>query len=466
MTGAGSAIASSADLFRLWGAGVRADDLWIIATAAACSAGCGVLGCFLILRRLSLLGDAISHAVLPGLAAAFILTSSRDPLVMLCGALAAGLLTAGSTEALTRWARLPEDASLGVVFSTLFAAGVLMITWVARDVDLDPGCVLYGLLEFVPLHTVSFLGISVPRSTLWLTIMLVINAGLIALCFKELKAASFDPGLARALGLPVGVIHGVLMALVAGTAVASFEAVGSILVVAMLVAPGATAHLLTDRLGRMIVLAGVLGVTAAILGYIGARIVDTSVAGMVSVAAGGQFLAAAALAPRHGLLSQALRRAALSLRIAREDLLSDLYRAHERAGANPAPATLRAPSLPPLPWRTRLAAWSLRRAGLAIRSGSGALALTERGVAAGAVIIRSHRLWESYLRQSLALPLDHLHEPSHRVEHYLGPALQRELEHEVGLTNDPHGRPIPGIGPAPRPSEPDRVPPSAPTKRP
>ncbi len=163
---------------------LTADDLWIIATALCCSIAAGILGCFLVLRRMSLLGDAISHAVLPGLALAFVFTGSRDPVAMMAGAMIAGVLTAYLTSTLNRWGRIPEDAAMGVVFTSLFAVGVLLVNWVARDVDLDPGCVLYGLLEFVPFDTVLLGGYELPRSFVWLFSVLVIDAALIVIFFK------------------------------------------------------------------------------------------------------------------------------------------------------------------------------------------------------------------------------------------------------------------------------------------
>ena len=155
-------------------------DLWVIATAALVGALCGVLGCYLLLRRLSMLGDAISHAIPPGLAGAFLLSGSRSLAWMLLGAGVVGVLTGLLTAGLHRVAKIAEDASMGVVFTTLFALGVLLISFAARDVDLDPGCVLYGLLEFTPLDTVSFWGLELPRATASLAAAALIVAGVLA----------------------------------------------------------------------------------------------------------------------------------------------------------------------------------------------------------------------------------------------------------------------------------------------
>lgn len=418
---------------------LRPDDWWTIATAAACSIACAIPGCFLILRRQSLLGDAISHAILPGLAGAFLLTGSRDPAWMLLGAGAMGVLTAALSGVLHRRGRVPADAAMGVVFSVLFALGVVLISLAAARVDLDPGCVLYGTLETVAFDTTSTLGIEVPRVLVTQSVVLLANAALVVVFFKELKLASFDPALATAMGFSAGVIHYALMTATAATAVVSFEAVGSVLVVAMLVAPGATAHLLTDRLGRLLTLACVSAGASALIGYIFALWLNTSVAGSVAMIAGAQFLLAVLLAPRHGVAARGLSRLLLALRIEREDVLGTLYRLHEAGTARVAQAELAGASVHPR--RAARAVKALRRRGLV--HGDDPLGLTPAGLDAARAVIRSHRLWETFLSRELGLPLDHLHEASHRAEHYLSPEIQARLSAELSPNADPHGRPIP-----------------------
>lgn len=426
---------------------LTAENLWVMAVAVCCCISCGTIGCFLVLRRMSLLGDAISHSILPGLALAFIITGSRSPGAMLVGALAVGLLTAALTSGIRRLGRVPEDASLGIVFTSLFAIGVLLITWVAQSIDLDPGCVLYGLLDDVWINMVPVpgTGLRVPHALLWQLGLMGVNIGLITLLFKELRLTSFDPGLASAMGLSAAAVQFILLTAVAATTVISFEAVGSILVIAMLVAPGATAQMLTDRLGIMVVLSGALGATAAVIGCLGAIHFNASTPGMISVAAGGQFALAALLAPRYGVAARIIRGTRLSLRIAREDVLGLLYRLHESADS---PAHRRLPTEQVLrsvatPLRARIATAQLRAQGLVERSAANELSLSGRGVETAAKIIRAHRLWETYLSQNIPLPLDHLHEPSERIEHFLGGEIQTKLAAEIGDQPDPHGKSIP-----------------------
>lgn len=432
---------------------VRSDDLWTIATGVTCSVACGLVGCFLVLRRLSLLGDAISHAVLPGLAAAFMLSGSRDPAIMLTGALAAGLLTVVLTSGLARGGRIDEGAAMGVVFTTLFAVGVVMITWVAGNVDLDPGCVLYGLIELTPFDTVRIAGVEVPRALAGLLVILILNVSLIGLLFKELKVACFDPALATAMGISAAAVHYGLMLAVAATAVASFEAVGSILVVAMLVAPGATAHLLTDRLARMLWIAAGTAAASAVVGYAAAVWLNTSIAGMIATTALGMFLLAAVAAPRHGIAAGHLRRIGLALRIDREDVLGLLFRLHEQEQAAETGGRVRSPPLSPdalrramgSGLRSRLAVAWLRAQGMIeiTPAPAGAVRLTESGLRSARRVVRGHRLWESYLVKHAGRGAESVHEAAHAAEHFLSERMHSALDSEVGGPADPHGRSIP-----------------------
>jgi ABC-type Mn2+/Zn2+ transport system permease subunit len=412
--------------------GLTPDAWWTIAVASCCNVACALLGCYLVLRRMSLLGDAISHAILPGIVLAFLFTGERQGWAILLGAMALGVLTTFLTQGLHGLGKVPEDASMGVVFTALFAAGVILITRYASQVDLDPGCVLYGVLENVTLQTIE--GTDIPEAFLTQGPAVALTVAFILLFWKELKIVSFDPALAKAMGLPVALVHYALMAMVAGVTVASFEAVGSILVIAMLIVPGATAHLLTDRLPWMLVWSAVVALLCAFFGYLGAVWLNTSTAGMMSVVAGLQFLLAVVFAPRHGLLSKAWRNYRLSVRIACEDTLAALFRREENVQA-PAPI--------PGGLRGMLAQALLRRFGLLTKAGQ-RLKLTERGRKEASFLVRSHRLWESFVGQHFQLPLDHLHDPAERMEHFIGPTFQEELATELQQpATDPHGKMIP-----------------------
>ena len=430
-------------------------DTWTVLVAAACALSCALLGTFLVLRRMSMMGDAISHAVLPGLAVAFLLTGSRDSVVMLIGAGVVGLLTALLTQWVHSAGRVEQGAAMGVVFTILFAGGLILIRQAADHVDLDPDCVLYGAIELVALDTVPLFGLDVPRALLTTGGVFLLDLLCVLLLYKELKLAAFDPALATTLGFNANLLHYLLMTLVALTTVVAFESVGSILVVAMLIVTPAAAHLLTDRLGRMLVLSLILAAASAGLGHLAALTapglfgftgLSTSTAGMMGVVAGVLFAVAMLFSPRHGLVSKLLHRVGLAVRIVREDVLGLLYRLDELgpAAALPRNAAGLGRGIGVGPLLTGLALRSLRRRG-EVEPAAGMYRLTPAGRTAAQGLVRTHRLWETYLGQFLGLPPDHLHETAERLEHVTGAALQTELAESLGYpAEDPQGKRIPG----------------------
>lgn len=282
------------------------DSLWIILTGVLAAGACALVGCFLVLRRMAMLGDAISHAVLPGIAIAFLLSGSRAPLPMLLGAGALGVLTTFAIETLHRRGRLQQDASIGVTFTWLFALGVILITLYAGQVDLDQECVLYGEIAYVPLDQWVTEGGAVlgPRAIWTLGTLFLLNLTFVVVGYKELKVTAFDPALATSLGISATLWHYLLMGMVSLTTVGAFESVGAILVVAMLVVPASTAYLLTERLSRMLVLAVLLGATSSVGGYLVASWMNGSIAGAIAVVAGAQFVLALLFSPTRGVLAR------------------------------------------------------------------------------------------------------------------------------------------------------------------
>jgi manganese/zinc/iron transport system permease protein len=390
-------------------------DIFLIGCLAGLS--CGLLGNYLVLRRMSMMGDAISHAILPGLAGAFLLTvfvqgavrdsgaelpawldaivmtNARSSPVMFIGAALVGVLTSLFTQLVHQFGRVEQSAAMGVVFTTLFALGLVMIVRAADTVDLDPGCVLYGAIEVAPLDRVDVFGLSLPRVAVTLGVTTMLVVAFIVVFYKELKITAFDPTLATTLGIRATVMHYLLMTLVAVTTVAAFEAVGSILVVAFLIVPGATAHLLTDRLPAMLATSAAVAIGGAAIGTDLTTRIPTNTAGTMTVGLGLLFVAALLLAPRHGVLSRLVHRAALSFQIVREDMLGLLYRLEEHGVREPA-ARVRerfcaAVSVPG--WMSRLAFIDLRRDGL-VRAEAGACVLTDDGRRRARGLVRAHRL--------------------------------------------------------------------------
>ena len=274
-------------------------DTWIVVTGALTAMACAVPGVFLLLNKQSMLGDAISHAVLPGLAIGFLVSGTRDPLPMLIGAVLAGLFTGVVSGVIERHGRVETGASLGVVFCSLFALGLILIRIAADHVDLDPGCVLYGALELAVIDSAP-----VPRIVWQSGAILILNLALAAVFFKELQLAAFDPRFAKASGIPSGWIQQELTIVTALTTVVAFESVGSILVIAMLIVPGATAMLLSRRVAGVLSWSLVLAFCSAVLGHLLAISVgpawlgwltgrqdlgSLSSAGMMAASAGGIF---------------------------------------------------------------------------------------------------------------------------------------------------------------------------------
>ncbi len=296
----------------------------LLAAFFAC-ASCGLLSNFLVLRRQSLMGDAISHAILPGIVIGFLLFSSRAVVPVVGGALAAGVLAAVLIELVRRLGRVEPGAAMGVVFSIMFALGVVLIEQAAaRNIDLDADCVLYGQIEDIlwlaPTGWASLADPAVwadmPREVITLLVVFLICGAMIAAFYKELKITSFDPDLATTLGISSRLFHYGLMTMVAIACVAAFEAVGSILVIAMLIIPAAIARLLTDRLsvqiGLSLVAALAIGPGGYVLAAFGPFWVGGSdslnAAGMMAVLAGALLVATIVLAPRYGMIAGRRRR--------------------------------------------------------------------------------------------------------------------------------------------------------------
>lgn len=282
-------------------------DFWILLTGALVASCCGVLGVFLVLRKMAMIGDAISHSVMPGIVIAFLLSGSRDSLLMMFAALICGLLTTFLIQ-MFQQSGIQADASIGVVFTALFAIGVVLVSLYARQVHLDQDAILYGEIAYVHWNIWEVGGINMGPKAVWLlgfTLLVILT--IIGLFYKQFKLCAFDPALAAAIGIPVAVFHYLLMGLVSMATVSSFESVGAILVVGLLIIPASTAYLLTDRLGVMIGLSIAVGIASTFLGYGAAVLLDASIAGCMVCAASLLFVAAFLFSPSHGIVIKKLR---------------------------------------------------------------------------------------------------------------------------------------------------------------
>jgi len=277
--------------------------------AAVTAVACAIPGVFLVLRRLSLVSDAISHAVLLGIVVAFLLSGELLSPLLPVGAVLTGLLTVILVDTLRNTGLVREDTAIGLTFPFLFSIAVILIARNAGNVHLDTDAVLLGELAFAPFNRLEFGGLDFgPQALSVMGGMLVLNVALVAIFYKELKLSAFDPELAAALGLAPGAVHLLLMGSVSMTTLTAFDAVGSILVVGLMIGPPATAFLLVESLGAMLFLSGGLGVLAALLGYWLANLLDASIGGAMAGMCGLLFLASVVGSPTRGVVAVWLRR--------------------------------------------------------------------------------------------------------------------------------------------------------------
>ncbi|MGK0421546.1 MAG: manganese/zinc/iron transport system permease protein [Polaribacter sp.] len=277
-------------------------EIQLIASIVAIA--CAIPGTFLVLRKMALISDAISHSILPGLVLGFFITHDlNSPLLIVMAALS-GVVTVVLVEFIQKTKLVKEDTAIGLVFPVLFSIGVIMIAKNANDVHLDTDAILLGELAFAPFDRFLVDGSDLGPKSLWIIgTILLITIGLLFAFFKELKISTFDAGLATALGFSPIMIHYGLMSVASITIVGSFDAVGAILVVALMIAPAATAYLLTDNLKRMLGLSVIFGVFSAIAGYWLAHWLDASISGSMTTILGIVFLIVYLFAPKRGLIS-------------------------------------------------------------------------------------------------------------------------------------------------------------------
>lgn len=263
---------------------------------------CALAGNYLILRRMALIGDAMSHSVLPGIVLAFVIAHGNSFWVIV-GAIAAGLLTTMLIEWLHRSSAVKQDVAIGVTFTSLFALGVVLINLMAANVHIDPDCVLYGQLEKA--GTVK----EMASANLWRNgVVTLITAALVVIFYRQLLVTSFDPTLSSSIGIPARWVHYGLMAWVSVVVVSAFEAVGSIMVVAMLILPGATGLLLSERLPRVLLISVAHAIISAFAGFHFSLWLNGKIAAGMVVTGFALFLLAWFFSPTQGLVSRQIAR--------------------------------------------------------------------------------------------------------------------------------------------------------------
>lgn len=389
---------------------------------------CGVLGCFIVLRNMALIGDALSHAILPGVVVAF-LVGMGTTLGFFGGAVIAGLLSAVAITWIQRNVKTKNDAAIGIVFTAMFSIGVIGISSISRipGVHLDLKDFLFG----------NVLGVG--NEDLWLTAAITVYVLIcVAVFFRYLFITTFQPVIAETMGISTSAIHYFLMLLLSFAVVASLQTVGVILVVAMLVTPASTALLLTNRLEKVLILAAFFGLLSAVSGLALAIIFEMPPGPAMAVAATIFYLIAALFSPQKGLVFRFFQKRKLQAKIQLEDVLKQAFRLQQRDR---------------LTMEDLLANVGFNRAILnrqlqILRSkgwlGKNVLKLTEVGESEARRLVRAHRLWETYLADQVGLTAEQIHEDAEKYEHLLTDEILDEVDRTLGYpTTDPHGSPIP-----------------------
>ncbi len=403
---------------------------------------CGLLGSFLVVRKMALVGDALSHAVLPGVALGFLWNMNKDPVAIFIGATLAGLLGTAVVNLLKQTTRLKEDTALGLVLASFFAVGICLMTMIQRL----PTGNKSGIDKFLFGQAAAIGAADVQLMAVVTGVVVVV----IALFYKEFLVTSFDAGFARAVGLPVQAFHYGLMLLLAFAVVIALQAVGVVLVSAMLITPAAAAYLLTDRMHRMLLLAAVFGMVAGALGAFLSFLGNNLPTGPFMVlAATAVFAAAFLFGPRHGVLARWWRQRSRAARIQRENTLKAIYHVLEARNFLGEGVSLRELAERRRETEEEVAAQAaaLHTHGLATLHDDGShIFVTPDGWQRACAIVRNHRLWELYLTNEAHLAADHVHEDAEKIEHLLGEETVRELERRlVNTKQDPHGKTIPVV---------------------
>lgn len=417
----------------------------VLAGTVVLGIACGVIGSFLLLRRRSLMADALSHAALPGVCAGFLAATwlgedGRSLWALLPAAALFGLLGVACVQALTTLPRVKEDAAIGVVLSVFFAVGVVLLSHIQV---MDAGN-RAGISRFIFGQAATMrAGDSLLIAALAGVVLIVALA-----LFKELRALCFDAAFTRSLGWSTLALDGVMLVLLTTLTVAGLSAVGAILMVALLIIPPAAARFWTDRLSPMLVIAGSIGAAGSLAGTVASAVLADVPTGPAIVVACGLIFAVSLLAsPRRGWLAALARQWSVARSIARQHLLRAVYEIGEMTGdlGGTAPIT---DLLARRSWSMARLQGTIRRCAAAgeVRREGDAVRLTDRGLAAAAKIVRGHRLWEHFLLTHAERAASHLDRRADDIEHVLGDELVRELERSLQASGAlaPGGAAVPG----------------------
>jgi len=390
---------------------------------------CGLIGTYIMLRRLSLIGDALAHSVLPGVVIGFMI-SGKNPLGLFLGALVAGILTSILISYVERNSKIKEDTSIGIIFTGAFALGILLVSQL-KQVHIDLSSYLFG----------DVLGVS-DSDLIMSSVITVFILISVILFYKQLLVTSFDPVMAYVIGISTSLVHYFLMTLLSMSIIAGLQSVGVILIIAMLITPPATAFLLTDKLKPLLILSVLIGVFSSVIGlYLSYHFNFASGASIVLTAV-VIFSLTFLFSPKEGVVQKYFRRKRNSGINLTEDILKYLFNAEEKHIEEDLFSKL---SLELGLSQNKIISALKRteRNGL-ISGDKNNYKLTEKGRELATKLVRSHRLWETYLTEKNIVDMDSIHQDAEKYEHILSDDLIAEIDEELGHPQkDPHGSPIP-----------------------
>ncbi|MGJ8673637.1 metal ABC transporter permease [Rubritalea sp.] len=397
---------------------------------------CGLLGSYVVVRRVALVGDALSHAVFPGVVAGFMWSDDRNAFVIFGCALVAGLLGVVVVRAIEKSTRLKSDAALGIVLASFFAIGIL---WNSTDQQSGVKDFLFGDLAVISSLDLSLMG----------GVTAIVVFSVLAL-IRPFQILSFDEGFAIGLGYPVKILNFIFFGLLTFTVVVAIQAVGVVLVSAMLITPAATAYLLSDRMNRMMLYAVGFGCFACVSG----GLISSHMSGMppgpvISLMGAFTFGVVYFVAPQHGVLAKLMRHLQQRKRVERENILKAIYKVLEANEFSDSGVSLKELAM----IRRVTLEDAVKQGQLLVDSneatweeGKTAIYLTPSGWRRAVEIVRNHRLWELYLTDLANYEADHVHDDAEKIEHVLGAEAVRRLERDLDFPEfDPHGKPIPSV---------------------
>jgi manganese/zinc/iron transport system permease protein len=412
--------------------------VWVLVGCALIGAGASLVGNFAFLRKRSLVGDAVAHALLPGVVLSFILFQQKSLWVLFPGALIAGWLGLLSIEGITRHSKLKADTAIAIVLSVFFAIGIVLLTYVQQSAagnqsGLD--AFLFGkAAAMMPGDLYLFMSVD---SLLMLVVWL---------CYPYFKLYTFDPEFAQAIGLPTRLIGFVLSTLTVMAVASGIQAVGVVLMAALIITPAAAGRFLSKRLSTMIFVSLAIGVTSAVGGVLISYTAPSMPTGpWIVIVLSAVAISIFVLAPERGMLSRWNTRRKHHMKMGDENVLKLLYQFSEHSEARefPVSAITAARQFEAIALERSIA--RLLSHGLIGKNESG-LYLSESGLTEAQRVVRLHRLWELYLNTRMNMASDHVHHNAEAIEHIITPELEAALIKELGYpTLDPHLSEIPGI---------------------